>query len=216
MISILKICLILMFTVLSCAQLRSQELRTGIDFDRNIHPKVEFLSEFQIRKSFYGGGALYTITQAGFEYKITKHISIASTFRYSLGYTGISESSLQDFHDKMRYTVETKVKSQRFDNGVRLKYRLRYQESRTLQGNSKNYLRNKMMAEYKFIKEMSPFVGAELYYQMDENEFRKFRLYLGADIKPFKREAEVCYIMEGIIDDSYFLSYHIIGLFFQL
>lgn len=214
--SILKICLLLGFTILSCVQLWSQELRAGVDFDRKIHPKVEFLSEFQLRKSFYGESALYTITQAGLEYIFTKQISVAATFRYSLGTTGISESALQDFHDKMRYTVETKVKSKRFDSGIKLKYRLRYQKSQTQQGKNKDYLRNKLIVDYNFTQELSPYFGAEFYYQLDENEFQKFRLYLGADIKPLKREVEVCYIMEGITDDRYFLSYHILGLFFRL
>lgn len=214
--SILRICLPLVFTILSCVQLWSQELRAGVDFDRKIHKKVEFLSEFQLRKSFYGGGALYTITQAGLEYKFTRQISVAATFRYSLGFIEISEHLPQFFHDRMRYTVETKVKSKRFDSGIKFKYRLRYQKSKTQQGKNKDYLRNKLIVDYNFTQELSPYFGAEFYYQLDENEFQRFRLYLGADIKPFKQEVEVCYIMEGISDNRYFLSYHILGLFFRL
>ena len=213
---IIRIYLLLGIILTPCFRLWAQELRTGIDFDRMILPKVEFQSKLQLRKSFVGQNAFYTITQAGLEYKIIKQVSIAGSFRYSLGPIGTSENSLTPFHDKMRYTAETKVKSKRFDNGVRLRYRLRYQHSETQQGKSKDYLRNKLMLDYKLIKEMTPYAAAELYFRLGENEFQRCRLYLGTDIKLFKREAEVSYILEGEFDDTYFLSYHMIGVFFRI
>ncbi|RLD70876.1 MAG: hypothetical protein DRJ29_05545 [Bacteroidetes bacterium] len=213
---IIRIYLLLGITLTPCFRLLAQELRTGIDFDRMILPKVEFLSKLQLRKSFVGQNPFYIVTQAGLEYKIIKQLSIAGSFRYSLEPLGISENSLSPFSDKMRYTAETKVKSKRFDNGVRLRYRLRYQHSETQQGKSKDYLRNKLMLDYKLIKEMTPYAAAELYFRLGENELQKFRLYLGADFKLFKREAELSYILEGDFDDTYFLSYHMIGVFFRI
>ena len=213
---VIRIYLLVGITLTPCFQLWAQELRIGIDFDRMILPKVEFLSKLQLRKTFVGQSAYYTITQAGLEYKIIKQISIAGSFRYSIGPLEISENSLIPFYDKMRYTAETKVKSKRFDNGVRLRYRLRYQHSKTQQGQSKDYLRNKLMLDYKLIKEMTPYAAAELYFLLGENELQRFRLYLGTDIKLFKREAEVSYILEGEFEDTYFLSFHMIGFFFRV
>ena len=213
---VIRIYLLVGIILTPCFRLWAQELRTGIDFDRMILPKVEFLSKLQLRKTFVGQSAYYTITQAGLEYKIIKQISIAGSFRYSIGPLEISENSLIPFYDKMRYTAETKVKSKRFDNGVRLRYRLRYQHSKTQQGQSKDYLRNKLMLDYKLIKEMTPYAGAELYFRLGENELQRFRLSVGADIKLFKREAEVSYILEGEFEDTYFLSFHMIGFFFRV
>lgn len=201
--------------LITSVSLPAQELRTGICFDRMILAKVEFQSKFEVRKTFVAQNAWYTIFQAGLEYKIIKQVSIAGSFRYSLGLQGISEAP-SSLYEKMRYTLEMNAKSKRNEKGLRLKYRLRYQHSDKREGKSRDYLRNKLMVDYKFSKEMSPFAAAELYYRFGENEFQKFRLYLGADIKALKRNTEVYYIMEGELDDTYFLSYHMVGFCLKL
>ena len=129
---------------------------------------------------------------------------------------GMSENSLTPFHDRLRFTIETKAKSKRFEKGVRLRYRLRYQHSRTHLGNHKDYLRNRLTLDYKFIKEMNPYVAGELYFRLGENEIQRFRLYLGTEIQLFNREAELSYILEGEFDDSYFQSFHMIGVFLRV
>ena len=157
-----------------------------------------------------------------FEYLVTwwppyliKQVSITASFRYSLGPSEIGDDSTP-VHDKMRFTADTKVRSKRFDSGVRIRYRLRYHHSSTWEGNSRDYLRNKLLLDYNFNKEMSPYAAAELYFRLGEMEFQKFRLYLGTDIKFFKRNLELSYILEGDIDNTYFRSYHMMGLFFHL
>lgn len=211
-----RIYLLLGISLAPWFQLDAQELRTGIDFDRMLLTKVEFQSKVQLRHSFDGQNAFSVITQAGLEYKIFKQLSIAGSFRYSLGSFGRSENSLTSFQDKMRYTADTKVKSKRFDSGVRLRYRLRYQHSKTMQDNSRDYLRNKLVLEYKLIDEMIPYAAAELYYRLDDNELQRFRLYIGSDFKLFKREAELSYILEGEFEDEFFHSFHMIGFFFSI
>ena len=203
-------------TLIPGFRLWAQELRAGIDFDRMILPKVEFLSKLQLRRTFIDQHTYYAIAQAGLEYKIIEELSMAGTFRYALGSMGMSENSPTPFHDKMRFTLETKVRSKRFDKGVRLRYRLRYQHSSTYQGNHKDYLRNKLTLDYKFTKEMNPYIAGELYYRLDENEIQRFRLYLGTEIQIFNREAELSYILEGDFEDSYFRSFHMIGLFLRV
>lgn len=210
-----SICLLIGITLIPGFRLSAQELRTGIDFDRMISPKVEILSKVQIRKSIPGQNSWYTMAQLGMEYKLFKQVSIAASFRYSMGPSEISDNSTP-FQDKMRYTADTKVRSKRFDNGISIRYRLRYHHSSTWEGNSRDYIRNKLLLDYKFNKEMSPYAAAELYFRLGEMEFQKFRLYLGTDIKFFKRNLELSYILEGDIDTTYFRSYHMMGLFFQL
>jgi len=210
-----SICLLLGITLIPGFRLCAQELRTGVDFDRMISPKVEVLSKVQLRKSIPGQNSWYTMAQLGMEYKIFKQVSITASFRYSLGPSEIGDDSTP-VHDKMRFTADTKVRSKRFDSGVRIRYRLRYHHSSTWEGNSRDYLRNKLLLDYNFNKEMSPYAAAELYFRLGEMEFQKFRLYLGTDIKFFKRNLELSYILEGDIDNTYFRSYHMMGLFFHL
>ena len=210
-----SICLLIGITLIPGFRLSAQELRTGIDFDRMISPKVEILSKVQIRKSIPGQNSWYTIAQLGMEYKLFKQVSIAASFRYSMGPSEIGEYS-NPFRDKMRFTADAKVRSKRFDNGISIRYRLRYHHSSTWEGNSRDYLRNKLLLDYKFNKEMSPYAAAELYFRLGEMEFQKLRLYLGTDIKFFKRNLELSYILEGDIDATYFRSYHMMGLFFRL
>jgi len=212
----IRIFLLAGVTLIPGFRLWAQELRAGIDFDRMILPKVEFRSKLQLRKAFIDQRRYYAIAQAGLEYKIIEELHMAGTFRYALGSMGMSENSPTQYHDKMRFTLETKVRSKRFDKGVRLRYRLRYQHSRTLQGNHKDYLRNKLTLDYKFNKELNPYVAGELYFRLGENEIQGFRLYLGTEIQLFNREAELSYILEGEFEDSYFQSSHMIGIFLRV
>jgi len=196
--------------------LSAQEIRLGVDFDRMILPKVEMLSKVQLRTAFHGQDVFYSIAQAGLRYKIHKQVSMAGSIRYSLGTNKFSESEYSSFQDKMRYTAETKFTSKRFSSGVRLSYRVRYQHSKTRKGNNKDYLRNKLILQYKLNKEVKPYIGTELYFRFGENEVQRGRLYLGSDFKLFRKEAELSYIFEGDFDDAYFRSFHMFGLFFKL
>ena len=208
----IRIYLLAGVTLIPGFRLKAQELRAGIDFDRMILSKVEFHSKFQARTAFIDQLSYYAIAQTGLEYEIIKELSLAGTVRYSLGTAGGSEDVISPLFDKMRYTLETKFKSKRFDNGVRLRYRLRYQRSKTQQDNTRDYLRNRLILDYKFNKELNPYVAGELYFRLGENEVQRFRLYLGTEIQLCNKEAELSYILEGEFEDSYFQSFHMIGV----
>ena len=212
----IRIYLLAGVTLIPGFRIQAQELRAGIDFDRMILSKVEFRSKFQVRTAFIDQRRYYAIAQAGLEYEIFKALSLAGTIHYSLGFAGNSEDFISPFFDKMRYTLETKFKSKRFDNGVRLGYRLRYQRSITEQDHTRDYLRNKLILDYTFNKEMNPYIAGELYFRLGENEVQRFRLYLGTELQLWNREAELSYILEGEFEDSYFQSFHMIGVFLRI
>lgn len=212
----IRIYLLAVIVWIPAYNLFAQELRLGVDFDRTIHPRLEILSKVQVRKSFHSQDAFYSIAQAGLKYKISKQISMAGSLRYSLVPNNFPEIESSSFQDKLRYTAETKFNSKSFTNGMRLSYRIRYQHSKTKKGNNKDYLRNKLIVQYKLNKEVQPYMAVELYFRFKENELQRFRLYLGSDFKLFSKEAELSYILEGDIDDEYFQSFHMFGLFLKL
>ena len=155
--------------------------------------------------------------QVGLGYEIFETLSLAGTFRYSLTPSSTSENLLKSLDDKRRYTAELKYRHPRYDNGIRLSYRMRYQHSVTLEGKSRDYLRNRLKVDYKMTKELRPYTALELYYMLGGNEMNRIRLYLGSEIKVARIEFELSYIFEARLhaDNGRWTS-HMIGLFLNL
>ncbi len=195
----------------------AQELRIGVDYNRTLPAKLEFTSKVQLRTILGPQHIYYMILQVGLEYEIFETLSLAGTYRYSLAPTAKSENLLKSLDDKRRYTAELKYKHPRFDNGIRLSYRLRYQHSATHEGKSKDYLRNRLKVDSKLTKELRPYIAFESYYRLGKNEMNRFRLYLGSEIKVARTEIELSYIFETKThDDNGRWTFHMIGLFLKL
>ena len=203
--------------LLTSLGIAAQELRIGVDYDRMLPAKLEFTSKVQLRKILIPQNTYYVILQVGLEYEIFENLSLAGTYRYSLTPTEMSENLLESFDEKRRSTAEAKYKLPRFDKGIRLSYRLRYQNSATHEGESKDYLRNRLKADYKLTKELRPYIALEPYYRLGKNEMSKIRLSLGSEINIVRTEIELSYIIElNTHDDNGTWTSHMIGLFLKL
>ncbi len=196
--------------------LSAQEFRIGAGYDRMLPAKMEFTSKLELRKTLIPKNTYYTILQVGLKHEILKNLSLGGTFRHSLTPTGRSENLLESLDEKRRYTAELAYKYPRFDNGVRLSYRLRYQHSLTQKGHSKDYLRNRLKVDYKLIKDLQPYLAIEPYFRLEENEIRKCRLYLGSKINVRRMGMEVSYIFEVKSHDELVKTSHMIGFNFEL
>jgi hypothetical protein len=203
--------------LLTSLGIAAQELRIGVDYNRMLPAKLEFTSKVQLRTILGPQHIYYIILQVGLEYEIFETLSLAGTYRFSLAPTAKSENLLKSLDDKRRYTAELKYKHPRFDNGIRLSYRLRYQHSATHEGRSRDYLRNRLKVDSKLTKELRPYIAIESYYRLGKNEMNRLRLYLGSEIKVVRTEIELSYIFEAKThDDNGRWTFHMIGLFLKL
>jgi uncharacterized protein DUF2490 len=194
----------------------AQEFRLGVDYERMLPAKMEFTGKFELRNTLVPQNEFYTIFQVGLKHEILKNLSLGGTFRQFLTPTGRSESLLESLDEKRRYTAELVFKYPRFDNGVRLSYRLRYQHSEVPKGKSKDYLRSRLKADYKLIKDLQPYLAIEPYFRLEENEIVKCRLYLGSKINVHRMGMEVSYIFEVKSHDELVRTSHMIGFYFEL
>lgn len=196
--------------------LSAQEFRIGVEYETMLPAKMEFAGKFELRNTLVPKSSFYTIFQLGLKREILKNLYLGGTFRQSLAPKRSSESLLESMDDKRRYTAEMIYKFPRFDNGVRLSYRLRYHYSISSKGKTKDYLRSKLKADYKLIKDLRPYVAIEPYFHLEENELRKFRLYLGGKIDVFRIGMELSYILEVKSYDQLFMTSHLVGLYIEL
>jgi len=203
--------------LLASLGIAAQELRIGVDYKRMLPAKLEFTSKVQLRNILIPQNTFYVILQVGLEYEIFETLSLAGTYRYSLIPTGKSENLLESLGEKQRYTAELEYKHPRFDNGIRLSYRLRYQHSAIHEGKSRDYLRSRLKVDYKLTKELRPYIALEPYYRLGKNEMNRIRLYLGSEINVVRTEIELSYIFEvKTHDDNGNWTSHMIGLFLKL
>lgn len=194
----------------------AQEFRIGVDYGRMLPAEMEFTSKLELRNAIIPQNTYYTILQVGLKHEILKDLSMGGTFRYSLTPTERSEDLLESLDEKRRYTAELSYKYPRFDNGVRLSYRLRYQHSLTQKGHSKDYLRSRLKVDYKLIKDLQPYMAIEPYFRIEESKIRKYRFYLGSKINVHRVGMELNYIFEVKINDELVKTSHMIGFNFSL
>jgi len=194
----------------------AQEFRIGADYERMLPAEIEFTSKLELRNAIIPQNTYYTILQVGLKHEILQNLSLGGTFRHSLTPMGKSENLLESLDEKKRYTAELAYKYPRFDNGVRLSYRLRYQHSLTQKGHSKDYLRNRLKVDYKLIKDLQPYLAIEPYFRLEENKIRKYRFYLGSKINVCRMGMELSYIFEVKIHDELVNTSHMIGIYFEL
>ncbi len=207
--------LILQLALFFLLNARGQEIRLGINYSGQILPKAEVEGKLQVRRLDNQAGAYYTLVQAGVQYDLFKNISVSGSFRYSLAPGNEFESLDLDLHEKTRYTAEFRYKTKRFSNDVRLSNRLRYQHSAIQSNDQKEFIRNKIVADYKMTKAMKSYVAVEPYFLLDEFEISKCRLYVGSVFDVFDSAIEVCFIIEGKMDNKVISTNQMIGIYYN-
>jgi hypothetical protein len=91
---------------------------------------------------------------------------------------------------------------------------LRYQHSVIDSQKHKDYLRNKLKIDYRFLKEMKPYAALESYHKLEKYTPNKYRLYIGCEYKILpKNKLENYYILEVTNDGKNAYISHMIGLF---
>jgi predicted porin len=201
--------------IMLCLSTSAQELRFGINYDKKIIPKLEIDSKVQLRTIVNQENSFYSIAQLGMDYKISDNISVAGSVRYSTAHSEIDEKINEEINEKLRYTADLKLSTERFDNGTKIKNRLRYQYSAVITGDDKNYVRNKLSIDYKLTRRMKPYVAVEPYLLLDNKKIRKLRFYLGSEFELKNNELEFCFIVEGKSRDKVISMYYKAGIHYK-
>ena len=190
----------------------AQEMRFGVGYEKNILPKLEIDGKVQLRKRINQSKAYYSIVQAGLAYDISENITVSGSFRYSTAPGGFDEEINDDINEKMRYTANFILGTKRFNNDIKIRNRLRYQHSVVISDDDRDYIRNKLIIDYKLTKRMKPYVAVEPYLLLEEQRLRKLRFYLGSEFELFSNELELCFIVEGKSKDGTISMFHAAGI----
>ena len=109
----------------------------------------------------------------------------------------VKENSDNEYLNRFAFSATLKEKFNRLEPA----FRIRYSNFSDDEITDKNYLRYKASLEYDIAKtSLTPFVGAELFQQLNDNELYKMRYSAGVDYKLFKK---------NYISLSYKLDYYL-------
>lgn len=192
--SFLCILVILFAAKYAKAQDVEHDYQSRIKLDLSFKPvkKVKFTFSPELR--FEDGFTLDKyLLEADVKYKATKLISLGASY----GLVG-NKRNEKDTEHLSRYSISAIVKKDidRFEPSFRFMYS-NYADDEIA---DKNYLRFKASLGYDIPKcKLTPFVAAQAFYQLNENELYKMRYALGADYKLFK---------DNYIQASYKLDYY--------
>ncbi|MCK4751295.1 MAG: DUF2490 domain-containing protein [Bacteroidales bacterium] len=195
---------------------KAQELRLGINYEKNILPKLEIDSKVQLRKVMNQSNAYYAIVQAGLDYELSENISFSGSVRYTTSPVEIDEETVDGINEKLRYVADFRLKTKRLRNDIKISNRLRYQHSAIFMDDNRNYIRNKLSVEYRLNQGMKPFIAVEPYLLLEEQRIRKLRFYLGSEFELFNSEFELCFIIEGQSMDEVITIFHKVGIHYKL
>lgn len=186
----------------------AQEYRLEGAFSYDIYD-LELTSELQGRKGFNENQSYNScLTQIGVEYNLGKRFDIGAAFRYTFTEetTSLSKNSV-DYDNKNRLTFDLGANLKRFDNEIKIKNRLRSQMNINDDGDQKFFIREKFTFDYKLSNLWNPYTSLEVYYQLQTNEIKAYRLYLGSEIDLEQHELDFYYILEANVNSKTELFY---------
>ncbi len=196
----------------------AQEIRLGMEYTKDIIPKLELTGNLELRNSFNYKNYYYPVLQIGTSYDIFKNISLGGSVRYSLipeQEKSNNEFSFEDLDEKIRYTAELKIKSERFKNDIKFNNRIRYQYSTKNGERTHTYLRYKIGIDYKINKKTEPYVSLEPYLNIEDCTIQNIRLNIGNEFEAFNRDFDIYLMVEGKIKKQILSTFHAIGFTFK-
>ena len=185
----------------------AQEMRVGAGVGFTLS-KFQLGTEVQYRHISPVENQKALLWQSQVEYGIFKWLDAGLSYRYAGTFDGNQKLSNRiDYDARNRFTTDLQLKTQRFDNDVKLKNRVRYQVSVKEGGKTKNYLRNKFSIDYKLTSLFRPFADLEVYYNIREEQFQSVRLNLGSSWVLHKHVVDVAAIAEADWSDYFQMNY---------
>lgn len=206
----IRLIIVLVF-LLQMRSLKAQELRIGGEVSLEVK-SLEIGTGLEYRYLSPVDNRQVYLWQSELEYGLRKWLDVGVGYRYATTaeYNSFWNEQL-DYDAKNRFTVDMQLKSARFDNGVKLKNRFRYQVSVKDNGKTKPYLRNKFTIDYKLTSLFRPFIEMEMYYNPRDKEIRSIRMYLGTSLEMGSNTIDIVAITE--VDMSEYVNVkYVLGL----
>lgn len=194
-------------------------LWTDIEIKYQINKKFETSITPQIRYNFTDNSIKWYVADIDLSAKINKKIKTSASYRYKTRDDATQHNLLLNFYFNSR------------KKPIRPKYRLRYNKKFRYGENEgvlerkrdKDHIRNRVLFEYTKYKKYKPYIGAELFYLIDEINknfgFDIFRYYLGVEIGlKKKKELEISWVYEEVFNLGNLSREHIfkVGYSFDL
>ena len=196
------------------AQNTDLEFWPGAQLNYNFSKEFRFSGEQQLRLDHLNQNNLHfktTFTNLALRYRISKYIRIRANYRFI-----IRQTNAGNIRIRQRIAGDLLVRYRKKKFPLRFGYRLRYQVLYRGQGrNPRKFIRNKLAITYNASKTVGPFVAGELYYRIRNkpNEFQKYRLLLGLDIRLNKKsDLNLFYLYQREINVNNPALDHVIGM----
>jgi len=208
--------LLIITTVAGCAV--AQEYRSAIAAEFRILPRLEAEVNVELRKIFLPESYFNRTFQGSLEYKISESLNIGTTYSYAIitEKDEYEDEKGDEAFDRNRLAADLVFQPKRFDNDLRISNRLRYQVSTVDDDESKQYLRNRIMLDYRISSAMNPYFALEPYYRFSSERINIVRLYIGNEMPLFKSKIDLYYIAEIHLDPDRNTAQYIIGLSVEL
>lgn len=144
------------------------------------------------------------------KYDLTKTMSIGTSYRSKISDENFESPSMVDLNDNQRITVDFGF-SLKLKNNLKLKNRIRFHYSFFDDEHPEPYLRERLVLEKKVNSYLSPYLGYELFFDLEDDQLSAKRFYLGNESKiSDKINLEAFYIKEQKRDKN--RSEFILGL----
>ena len=175
----------------------AQEIRTEGDFSYGLSEK--FSCGFSYEKRMLCSETIESssdLIKVNFGFDFNKRLSAGLSYRSKI-FEHDGDGPLDiDVNDNQRLTGDFKYDPKLGDD-FKLKNRLRFQYSWFDEDDPEKYLRERIIIEKKVSDFFVPYLGFELYYEIDETQFAARRFYLGQESQMAKRiKLETYYFSE--------------------
>jgi hypothetical protein len=212
-----KVIFILLILLINIQFIAAQEYRGGLSADIKINGRLKADVDLETRRIFFPGTYINRTAQIGLGYQLKPNLSakVLYSYAYITRNSEFDKITGDETSDRNRYMFDIQYSPKRFSNDLKLSNRLRYQYTVVRNNKPKQYLRNKFTVDYKITAKMNPYVAIEPYYQIDNNEFRLVRLYIGNEVPVWKTKLDLYYITEFNFLPEHLTTQYTLGLMFE-
>ncbi len=167
------------------AQVNDAGLWASVSVEKKITKKISatLSEEFRFNENITELGTAFT--EAGVDYKVIKNLTAGVAYRF------IQKRKVDDFYSlrhRAIFALTYKIKIKKFELTIKERFQMQYADVNTSEDGkiSEQYLRSKLTLRYNSQKKYTPFISAELFYQLNNpagNEFDNVRYAAGFDYK---------------------------------
>lgn len=187
---IFSIWVAVVITLASQGQATDQELWLGAKLKYKVSDTWKLGFQYEHRRDNNFEDPAQSFGELSSRFKLNKYFGLALAGRYSI----------RPNRDRVRLSVDLLFKYKEKGFPIRIGFRSRYQSSyrlnpnKDVKDNLDHAFRNKLVVEYNLSKLVDPYASGELYYDLNNREFSRYRLTLGADWNMTKKLSAATFI----------------------